>query len=99
MTILFIASLIVVGLLCGWIYNLRKTIERGQTQESKLSADVIAANTRYDELVQSIKLKAAQPKEKPPMRRQARTFSEFRDADERGVKPRGMKERPNGNNL
>lgn len=70
---------------------------------SKLEAEIAAANSangaahaanlelqaRYDDLVRKVKSTAA--KDKPA--RKARTFSEFRDAEERGVRPRGMKEK------
>lgn len=69
---------------------------------SQLEAEIAAANSangaahaanlelqaRYDDLVRKLKVKSG---EKQP--RKARTFSEFLGAAERGVRPRGMKEK------
>ena len=70
-----------------------------ENQLSKLQAAHDLLRERYDALVEKLKVKAAQPVEKPqPKRRIARNFSEFKDAAENGAVPRGMvREKPNAN--
>jgi hypothetical protein len=91
----FLAALVLAQ--SAWIVRQQKELVAMENQNSKLVGERDSGIERYDELVQQIKTKAGvQPIDKPEKRRIARTFSEFRDADERGVMPRGMKEKRNG---
>jgi hypothetical protein len=76
----------------AWIVKQQRDLGN---QDSKHAIELATANARYDDLVESIKARAnVQPitrGDRGPVRRQARNFSEFRDADERGVLPRGMR--------
>lgn len=69
--------------------ELKKTLASERNQSSKLLEERDASNTRYDDLVESIRLRASEVERPKP--RQARNFSEFRDAVEHNVRPRGMK--------
>lgn len=73
------------------LLNLR--ISHLENQSSKLTADLDVAQTRYDNLVASIRAQSKAPVDTVRKVRQARTFAEFRDAAEKGTLPKGVKEK------
>lgn len=70
----------------------RARVGIAENQSSKLKDNLDIVQTRYDNLVASLQVKAHQRPEPKPQKRRARTFSEFRDAQERGTLPMGVKE-------